>query len=145
MEHEIITERQRETEHIIEIITSLTITTEDIVDYVLSMEGGGFDYWAEICSDDKDYEAARQRLHDRMPSPFKPCYEDVLAEILEYGGKLIVYDREEDEEHELALTDILKGWKMYAEEYKAYDFDEYDAISADCIIQYAIFGEVIYG
>lgn len=25
------------------------------------------------------------------------------------------------------------------------DFDEYDGISADCIMQYAIFGDVIYG
>lgn len=24
-------------------------------------------------------------------------------------------------------------------------FDEYDGISADCIMQYAIFGDVIYG
>lgn len=39
----------------------------------------------------------------------------------------------------------LNGWKKYAEDHNADDFDEYDGISADCIMQYAIFGEVIYG
>lgn len=123
----------------------LKITTEDIVDYVLSCEAGGFDYWGELCSDEKDYEAARQRVTEREKTDIKPCYEDVLAEILEGGGKLTVYDREEDKDYDLTMEKLLNGWKKYIEEYTAYDFDEYDAISADCIMQYAIFGDVIYG
>lgn len=75
----------------------------------------------------------------------KPCYEDVLAEILESGGKLTVYDREDDKDHELTMEKLLNGWKKYVEDYNADDFDEYDGVSADCIMQYAIFGEVIYG
>ena len=116
-------------EHTFKIEKELKITTENIVDCVLSCEAGGFDYWGELCSDEKDYEAARQRL----------------AEILESGGKLTVYDREDDKDHELTLEKLLNGWKKYAEDHNADDFDEYDGISADCIMQYAIFGDVIYG
>ena len=80
-------------EHTFKIEKELKITTENIVDCVLSCEAGGFDYWGELCSDEKDYEAARQRLAEREKADMKPCYEDVLAEILESGGKLTVYDR----------------------------------------------------
>ena len=75
-------------EHTFKIEKELKITTENIVDCVLSCEAGGFDYWGELCSDEKDYEAARQRLAEREKADMKPCYEDVLAEILESGGKL---------------------------------------------------------
>lgn len=46
---------------------------------------------------------------------------------------------------ELTLEKLLNGWKKYAEDHNVDDFDEYDGISADCIMQYAIFGDVIYG
>lgn len=74
-------------EHTFKIEKELKITTENIVDCVLSCEAGGFDYWGELCSDEKDYKAARQRLAEREKADMKPCYEDVLAEILESGGK----------------------------------------------------------
>ena len=45
-------------EHTFKIEKELKITTENIVDCVLSCEAGGFDYWGELCSDEKDYEAA---------------------------------------------------------------------------------------
>lgn len=88
-------------EHTFKIEKELKITTENIVDCVLSCEAGGFDYWGELCSDEKDYE--------------------------------------------LTLEKLLNGWKKYAEDHNADDFDEYDGISADCIMQYAIFGDAIYG
>lgn len=113
--------------------------------YFHRCEAGGFDYWGELCSDEKDYEAARERLQAKSTSEIKPCYEDVLAEILEAGGKLIVFDYEEDEYHDLTMEKILRGWKKYIEQQNTFDFDEYDAVSADCILQYAIFGDVIYG
>lgn len=100
-------------EHTFKIEKELKITTENIVDCVLSCEAGGFDYWGELCSDEKDYEAARQRLAEREKADMKPCYEDVLAEILESGGKLTVYDREDDKDHELTLEKLLNGWKKY--------------------------------
>ena len=46
-------------EHSFEI--KIIVTTDDIVN-LLACEGGGFDYWAEICWNEKDYEAARNRI-----------------------------------------------------------------------------------
>lgn len=132
-------------EHKIEIKKEMTITTQDVVDYVLCCEAGGFDYWAEICYKDEDYKAAKERLL----GPDKPsadlCYEDVLAEILEHGDKLTVYDREGNKEYELTMEKLLNGWKKYVEKTGHDDFDEYDAADADGILQYAIFGDWIYG
>lgn len=132
-------------EHKIEIKKELTITTQDVVDYVLCCEAGGFDYWAEICCKDEDYKAAKERLLGPDRPDADLCYEDVLAEILEHGGKLTVYDREDDKDYELTMEKLLDGWKKYLEKTGNDDFDEYDADSADGILQYAIFGDWIYG
>ena len=54
-------------EHTFKIEKELKITTENIVDCVLCCEAGGFDYWGELCSDEKGYEAARQRIRQGEP------------------------------------------------------------------------------
>lgn len=133
------------------IIIKTNITTEDITNF-LAMEGNGFDYWAEICSAEEDYEAARLRLEkqigDENKAACKVCYEDVLAEILESGGKLTIYDREEDKDHELTLKKLLDGFAYYMK-LTASDgrtgIDDMDAEAADQILQFAIFDAVIYG
>ena len=111
------------------VVLDVTMNSDDIVN-LLSMEGGGFDYWAEICFDEATYEATRARL-----------------DILEHGDKLTVYDREEDKDHELTLEKLLAGFKKYAEDvYRkgSIGLDDMDAIVADQILQMAIFGELTY-
>lgn len=137
-------------EHKIEFESGLTITTQDIVDYVLSCEDGGFDYWAQIGYNAEDYKAARARLIESGRPDSELCYEDILAEILEDGGKLTVTDREDGKDYELTMEKLLDGWKAYIIWSRSVgrsgtDFDEYDAEDADGILQYAIFGEWIYG
>ena len=51
-------------EHTFKIEKELKITTENIVDCVLSCEAGGFDYWGELCSDEKDYYIRQWQLHN---------------------------------------------------------------------------------
>lgn len=133
-------------EYTIEIKKTLKVTLENIVDCVLCCEAGGFDYWAELCTDDADYEAAKNRLVENAKGEkIKPCYEEVLGEILRSGGKIVVYDREEGKEHDLTMEKLLDGWKKHIEAGGSTDFDEYDTNDADGIIQYAVFGEWIYG
>lgn len=121
----------------------MVITTEDITN-LLACEGGGFDYWAEICWDEADYEAARKRLVVKQSDSIL-CYEDVEAEILEAGGKLKVYDREEDKDYELSLAGLLEGFRLFAESNNSIDLDDMDAEMADQILQMAVFKEVVYG
>lgn len=61
------------------------------------------------------------------------------------GHKLKVIT-DEGEEYTADLSDFVKAFKLNREE-RAWDADifEGDAITADCIFQYAFFGEIIYG
>lgn len=69
---------------------------------------------------------------------------DYWAEILEVGGKLTVYDREEDKDHELTLDKLLTGFRLYADSMHGLNMDDFDADVADQILQNAVFGEVVY-
>lgn len=124
------------------INVEITLTTDSIVN-ILSMEAGGFDYWAELCFEQEDYEAARKHLVDAKKDD--PCYEDVMAEILERGGKLNIWDREEDKDHPMTIEDLKKGVKHHLENGASTDMDDWDANDGDAVIQYAAFGEIIYG
>ena len=64
-------------EHSFEI--KIIVTTDDIVN-LLACEGGGFDYWAEICWNEKDYEAARNCILHRGKKDRMICYEEIVAE-----------------------------------------------------------------
>lgn len=124
------------------INVEFTLTTDSIVN-ILSMEAGGFDYWAELCFEQEAYEVARKRLVDVKKDD--PCYEDVMAEILESGGKLNIWDREEDKDHPMTIEDLKKGVKLHLENGASTDMDDWDANDGDAVIQYAAFGEIIYG
>ena len=122
----------------------MSINTEDIVN-LLSFEGGGFDYWAMISTEDDAYEAASRRLTKRLKNKHEMiCYEDILANILENGGELTITDREDDKEFTLDMAMLLKGYKLYVENGGDINSDTMDAIGADMILQYAVFGEQIY-
>lgn len=126
------------------------VTTQDIVNHVFCCEGRSFDYWAEICCNVEDYEAARLRLMGPDRPKADRCYEDVLVNILEQNcadgstGKLTIYDREKDEDHTLTLEKLLAGWGKYVAKTGKDDFTKYDTADADSILQYALFGDRIY-
>ena len=63
------------------------------------------------------------------------------------GESLIVKDTEENKTYELTLEKLINGIKLNATErsHDNYFNDNHDAITYDCIIQYAIFGELVYG
>ncbi|MEG1758373.1 MAG: hypothetical protein RR235_07965 [Oscillospiraceae bacterium] len=128
--------------------SELNITTDDIVNF-LSCEAAGFDYWAELCPDPEDYTAARARVASRATERMSQeyvCYEEVLAEILEFGGSLRVYDIEEDKDHPMTMALLLNGFRLNAKNRpEDASIEDGDAETADCILQYAIFGDVIYG
>lgn len=68
------------------------------------------------------------------------------------NGTLILHDSEDDKNYELTLAKFLEGLKLYIEDGNTealcdgrIDPGNIDADGADSIIQYAIFGEVIFG
>ena len=65
------------------------------------------------------------------------------------GGKLRLYigepfDDENSETYTFDLSDLLKGLEKYIEDVGHFDIDECDAEIADMIIQYTVFGELVY-
>lgn len=71
--------------------------------------------------------------------------EDKLAHILFIDKEVIIVDIEENESYKLTFKDLLNGLSLYISHGGSADIDEYDWCNADCVLQYALFGEVIYG
>ena len=68
------------------------------------------------------------------------------------GGAPILHDAESAQTWELTLEKFLKGVKLYFEqgchvqvEDNAIDTCDIDANDADCIVQFSVFGEVMFG
>lgn len=116
---------------------TLKITEEDIDDIMVGALEGGINYWC--------------------------CKAEVVGEYLNEwgshqiskGGKLLLHNAEENEVYELTLEKFLSGIKKWYENGGdvygvvkndgTIDCSEIDAGDADSIIQYAIFGELIFG
>lgn len=117
-----------------------TLTTQDIDDIMVSaLEGGVTACW---CGEAEIIE--EKRVADWG-------YEQIAR-----GGVLMMHDIEDpDEVWELTLEKFLNGFKLWLESggdvYGAVqrngkvDCGEIDAECADAIVQYALFGDIVFG
>lgn len=116
---------------------TLKITEEDIDGIMVGALEGGINYWcceAEVVGEYLNEWASHQ---------------------ISKGGKLLLHDAEEDDVYELTLEKFLSGIKKWYENggdvYGAVkkngtiDCSNIDAGDADSIVQYAIFGELVFG
>lgn len=123
----------------LEVSFKVIVNQEDIDDIMCAALEGGITYWcckAEVVGEYLGNDASDQ---------------------ISRGGSLMLHDSEEDKVYELTLEKFLSGLKLYLARPTAGDFLEFidhelridtgyaDAEVADSIIQYAIFGDVIYG
>lgn len=115
------------------------VTGNDIESIIIDGIEGGTNYWALIDNGTEEFEKFKDI---RIPLSQK------IVEIIFNGGEVIITDMEEGEEakHTLSLESILKGISMNMER-RPHDCDlqNMDATTVDCIIQYAIFDDVIFG
>lgn len=113
------------------------LAEEDIDDIMVGALEGGINYW---CREAEVIEEKR--------------VADWGHEQIARGGVLIIHDAESSDKWELTLEKFLNGFKLWLEN----DGDEYGAVSggvvdccnidascADSIIQYALFGELVFG
>ena len=121
----------------------IIVTDEDIDDIMASALEGGINYW---CG---EAEVIGERLGE----------EGWAHEQIARGGTLRLHDVESDDCFDLYKENFLTGLKKYLEHEglkQGLVYDEYkegpeldcsmiDAVAADLIIQYALFGEVVYG
>ena len=69
------------------------------------------------------------------------------------GGTLVLHDAESPDKWELTLEKFLKGIELYIkedgrvriEDFQLADYGALDAADADCIVQYALFGRLVFG
>ena len=106
-----------------DIVTKRTVTQED-VDFLLdaALAGGMMADWCDLA------EIGNEPTE-------KHSY---LSEILTRGGDLVLTDGED--EYVLTLDKFLEAIGKVG-----VDFEDYDAVVADMVVQTAIFGEVVYG
>lgn len=116
------------------------ITEEQIKDLVVDGVETGIGYWATLHNDTEEFE--------KYYNDTDLTTSEIVAEILLKGGSVKITDMEEDVEskYDLTLERLLVGIQKNAEERPwDCDLENYDAITCDCIFQYAIFDEVIFG
>ena len=117
-----------------------TITEEQIKDLIIDSMETGIVYWATLHNDTEEFE--------KYYNTTDLTTSEIVAEILLNGGSVKITDIEEGEEpkFDLTLDRLIAGISKNAEERPHdCDLENYDAITCDCIIQYAIYDEVVFG
>lgn len=117
---------------------NITITDEDILN-ILSDATYACSYWCSIYEyDTEEYKKAKKNLKD-------PCCEEVILNMLHNDMNVFMYVNDEDKLYQLTLPGIIKGISLHLEHDGSPDITDWDGWDADWIMQYAIFGDVIYG
>ena len=127
----------------IKITTTHTFSKEDISDLIVTALEGGINYWCRKAKKKTDTEGNWFGV-----APEDQDKIEYASDLISYGGTLILFDAESTDKWELTLENVLKGIQMHCEKRNiapAGLMDNYDAGDADCIVQYAIFNELIFG
>lgn len=115
------------------------ITEEQIRDLIIDGIESGTTYWAFIHNDTPEFDKCYKK---------DMCTSEAVAEIILNGGSVKITDLEESDnpKWDLTLGGLLKGIQMNAEERLwDCDLDNYDSITTDCILQYALYDEIVFG
>lgn len=128
----------------INVNTSHTFSKEDIADLIVTALEGGINYWCRKAVIKKnavtgDYFGVKPEDQDKVK---------YASDVISYGGTLILFDAETPDKWELTPENVQKGIQMYCENHDIAPselMDFYDAGDADCIIQYALFGKIVFG
>lgn len=111
----------------------VNLTMQDIDDIMCTALEGGICYWCSEAEVIGDY--------------LGECAHEQISR----GGALRLHNCESEQVYDLTLENFLNGVKLYFEqgchvqvEDNTIDTGDIDANDADCILQFAIFEEVIY-
>lgn len=118
----------------------LTITDEQINDIVSTAFEGGINYW---CS-----------KSEVIGGDYLGC--NYGSEVISKGGKILLHEVEDDhvdneEEYTLTKEKVLAGIQLFVEkgftqdDHIKLDLENYDANDADLIVQYGLFGKLVFG
>lgn len=110
------------------------LTQRDIDDIMCAALEGGICYWCDAVKVVGDYLG------------------EYVSDQISRGGSLVLHDAESADTWELNREKFLNGVKQYFEdgfhvhvEDNRIDVGDIDGNDADCIVQFALFGEVVFG
>jgi hypothetical protein len=107
---------------------------KDIDDIMVGAIEGGINYWGYVTPATK-----KGKPSDEATSQW-------CTKLLLEGGTVYIGDVEDkDELFQLTLEGLIKGIEINHRERARSNPDQYDAEDYDCIIQYALFGRLVYG
>lgn len=117
----------------LQVNIDLKLTQQDIDDIMASALEGGITYWCRRAEVVGEYLG------------------EYASDQISRGGVLKLLDAESSDVWELTREKFLEGVKKYVEHDTCsvdggrIDTCEIDGDAADCIVQYALFGEVVFG
>jgi hypothetical protein len=119
-----------------EIINKVTVFDQAIDDILTTAFEGGINYWCGKVEVGKSPRTSTGYMSD----------------VISNGGTLMLIDADDDTNKpdiwELTEENLIKGIAQYMQEnnYASIDdlIDDHDADIADCIVQYALFGELVF-
>lgn len=117
----------------IKIEKSFELSSQDIDDLMVTALEGGINYWC-----------GKAIMNE--PEKFKGKF---ASDVISLGGTLTLCDAESDDKWELTLEKFMNGIKYVVERFGYTDaedlMDNQDADTADLIVQYALFNEIVFG
>lgn len=145
----------------VELTIKKTLSEEEIADVITTAIEGGIGYWACLNNDTKEWADARKALKAAKAAKGEKdtsvYYNEIIWALLSHGMSVQFIDAEaddydnpdDDQVWELTMEKFIKGLEIYEVERgsisKCLEDGNFDAIEADCVFQYALFGELIYG
>lgn len=113
------------------------VTANDIESVIVNCLEGGSNYWLGLDNTTDIWKKKPRGI------PLSTWTTQMLLD----GETIHFYDVEDEEEtFTLTLDKLIEGFKLNAEHRpNDCDLDSGDATTSDCIIQYGIFGKVVYG
>ena len=117
------------------------LTDEDISDILCSCIEGGSNYWCQIQNCGEQWDEIERKL------PNDHTIEEYIMALWHMGHPLHIIDIEEDSEYTIQLKDFIDAIQSVIDDgtWDGNDICDVDGVVGDCIMQYATFGEVIYG
>jgi hypothetical protein len=118
-----------------------SFTKNDLLNIITTGLEGGIGYWACLNNDTPEFDEFDK---------FNMLLSDRVAEILWRGGSVELFDTDYNYENadkwKLTLDKVVKGVIKYMEtDSKTFELDNLDALDCDKIIQYGLFGELVFG
>lgn len=112
------------------------ITEYDIETVIVNALEGGSNYWVGVDNTTPEWSNRPKEI------PISTW----VAKLLIDGETVTLYDIEDETEFKLTLGKLIKGFELNAK-HRPFDSDleNGDGITADCILQYALFNEIVYG